>query len=400
MANITTPIACLAAGSMLLWGSAQTTQAIDARALESGKANKVAIYQQPINGAGLMRLAGMGLFVVGAIAVQPVLAGSEESQPAQVRRRPRVVAQSESPEWDEDVNVGDGDDTDSELFVDGKVNPAILAMPTTDRANILLDNLAESGCDVRSLLRRPTLASGGLQRSGKTTLILLTAIFEKAFGQKVFYISRDNDLYPIAFDGYAIGSKEKAMEALQGLSQKIANGKMGSLKGETWVLDEFSTLSNELDKDTSAEFWGMALTGFAKQGGRVRFMVHHKTAKANGIPPGQAETFKAEVKMLWSDRKESPDGDYFPSGRYDLLEEKGGYYQATSSRFEIPDWLKFDRNKAWHNSPCPVRSLLAFFPEFDTRKGAAVTPLKATKHRTNIVPIRPVDGDDVWSDTV
>lgn len=255
----------------------------------------------------------------------------------------------------------------------------ILRMPLSDRAKYLLNLLAEYGCDLRNLIGRPTLAGGGLQRSGKTTLILLVAIFEKALGNKIFYISRDNDLYPIAFDGYANGSMESAMSALFALNTKINTGSMGSLTGETWVLDEFSTQASELPKAKQAEFWGMALTGFAKQGGRVRFMVHHKTAGANGIPPGQAETFKAEVKMLWTDRTEMGDGTYRPSGQYELLQEDKGHYKESGQTFQIPEWLLSDTNPAWHNAPCPVRSLLSFFPEFDTRKGAIAHPLTESK---------------------
>jgi len=173
----------------------------------------------------------------------------------------------------------------------------VLRMPLDRRADYLLKLLADYGCDLRNLIGRPTLAAGGLQRSGKTTLLLLTGILEKAKGNKLFYVTRDNDLYPIAFDGYANGSAEEAIKALSVLNTMINAGSMGSLAGQTWVLDEFSTISGLLPKPKQAEFWGMALTGFAKQGGRVRFAVHHKTASANGLPPGQAETFKAEIKI-------------------------------------------------------------------------------------------------------
>ncbi|MCU0552908.1 MAG: hypothetical protein MUC48_26560 [Leptolyngbya sp. Prado105] len=52
-----------------------------------------------------------------------------------------------------------------------------------------------------------------------------------------------------------------------------------------------------MPEHTKNQFWSMALTGFAKQGGRVRFIVHHKTASANALPFGEAETFKSEVKI-------------------------------------------------------------------------------------------------------
>jgi|GEM_PF-1493850 len=279
----------------------------------------------------------------------------------------------------------------------------VLKMPLSDRADYLLKLLAEYGCDLRSLIGRPTLAAGGLQRSGKTTLLLLVGIFEKAKGNKLFYITRDNDLYPVSFDGYANGSTEEAMSALFALNTKINAGSMGSMSGETWVLDEFSTISGLLPKPKQAEFWGMALTGFAKQGGRVRFAVHHKTATANGLPPGQAETFKAEIKMLWTDRTELEDGTYEPSGQYELLQEVAGYYKASGQTFQIPEWLLTDINPDWHNAPCPVRSLLKFFPEFDTRKGAIAHPLNESKPKNpfdkSVQVVKPSQSaDDPWEE--
>lgn len=279
-----------------------------------------------------------------------------------------------------------------QLFVNGQVNPQILAMSVKERALLIIDLLEKSGCPIRPLIGRPTLASGGLQRSGKTTLILLVGILEKALsGQKLFYISRDNDLYPIAFDGYANGSTENAHKALYSLNKTINSGGMGTMMGQTWILDEFSTIAQKLPKPKQEEFWGMALTGFAKQGGRVRFMVHHKTAKANGLPDGQAETFKAEVKMLWTDRIELEGGEYIPSGNYVLMGEVKGYYRETDEKFTTPDWLKFDVNPAWHNAPCPVRSMLRFFPEFDTRCGAkAINLLNAGAATTMPKPMQPI----------
>ncbi|MBD2078796.1 hypothetical protein [Leptolyngbya sp. FACHB-17] len=254
-----------------------------------------------------------------------------------------------------------------------------LALPLGERADYVMSVLAEYGCDLRNLVGRPTLAAGGLQRSGKTTLILLLAIFEKAKGQKVYYVTRDSDLYPIAFDGYASGSTDNAVAALMNLSDRINSGSMGALKGETWILDEFSSTAKEMSDKVKDQFWGMALTGFAKQGGRVRFIVHHKTASANGIPGGEAETFKSEVKMFWTERTELSDGTYQPSGTYELLAEVAGHYKETGDKFTIPSWLKSDINPAWHDSPCPVRSLLTFFPELDTRKGAIAQPLTQAK---------------------
>jgi len=188
--------------------------------------------------------------------------------------------------------------------------------------------------------------------------------------------------------------------ALGVLSQTINSGSMGSLSGQTWVLDEFSSTAKELDEKTRSDFWGMALTGFAKQGGRVRFIVHHKTAKANGIPGGEAETFKAEVKMFWTDRTEMTFCTYQPSGQYELLQEVNGYYKESGQTFQILDWLLTETNPAWHNAPCPVRSLLTFFPEFDTRKGAIAHPLNESKpkdpfSRTAQI-MEPQDSADPW----
>ena len=329
---------------------------------------------------------------------------------------PQVAPQVQSPSEYQPSQIGSvtrlrAVDVESRSSDESPATPTkaeILGMPLDQRADYLLKLLADYGCDLRNLIGRPTLAAGGLQRSGKTTLLLLTGILEKAKGNKLFYVTRDNDLYPISFDGYANGSAEEAIKALSVLNTTINAGSMGSLSGQTWVLDEFSTISGLLPKPKQAEFWGMALTGFAKQGGRVRFAVHHKTASANGLPPGQAETFKAEIKMLWTDRAELEDGTYQPSGQYELLQESNGYYRESGQTFQIPQWLLTDTNPAWHNAPCPVRSLLSFFPEFDTRKGAIAHPLNESKPQDpfnksvrvpQVVTTQPAKpADDPWQE--
>jgi len=345
----------------------------------------------------------------------PILESLEDYRIAQIQRSAQAAAllgavDVESRSIPADLTVGEFIDTTppnrnvESAIADAQKAPTktdVLRMPLDQRADYLLKLLADYGCDLRNLIGRPTLAAGGLQRSGKTTLLLLTGILEKAKGNKLFYITRDNDLYPIAFDGYANGSAEEAIKALSVLNTTINAGSMGSLSGQTWVLDEFSTISGLLPKPKQAEFWGMALTGFAKQGGRVRFAVHHKTASANGLPPGQAETFKAEIKMLWTDRAELEDGTYQPSGQYELLQESGGYYRESGQTFQIPQWLLTDTNPAWHNAPCPVRSLLSFFPEFDTRKGAIAHPLNESKpqdpfNKSAQTKSKPSPADDPW----
>jgi len=354
----------------------------------------------------------------------PILEALEDYRVAQIQRSAQAAAllgsvdvESQSIPAIAGLTVGEFIDTTPQgrdvesAIADAQKAPTkadVLRMPLDRRADYLLKLLAEYGCDLRNLIGRPTLAAGGLQRSGKTTLLLLTGILEKAKGNKLFYVTRDNDLYPISFDGYANGSAEEAIKALSVLNTTINTGSMGSLAGQTWVLDEFSTISGLLPKPKQAEFWGMALTGFAKQGGRVRFAVHHKTASANGLPPGQAETFKAEIKMLWTDRAELEDGTYQPSGQYELLQESNGYYRESGQTFQIPQWLLTDTNPAWHNAPCPVRSLLSFFPEFDTRKGAIAHPLNESKPQDpfnksvrvpQVVTTQPTKpADDPWQE--
>ena len=345
----------------------------------------------------------------------PILESLEDYRIAQIQRSAQAAAllgsvDVESRSIPADLTVGEFIDTTppnrnvESAIADAQKAPTktdVLRMPLDQRADYLLKLLAEYGCDLRSLIGRPTLAAGGLQRSGKTTLIMLLGIIEKAKGQKLYYISRDSDLYPVAFDGYANGSIKNAVAALGVLSQTINSGSMGSLSGQTWVLDEFSSTAKELDEKTRSDFWGMALTGFAKQGGRVRFIVHHKTAKANGIPGGEAETFKAEVKMFWTDRTEMSDGTYQPSGQYELLQEVGGFYKESGQTFQIPEWLLTEKNPAWHNAPCPVRSLLEFFPEFDTREGAIAHPLNESKPKNpfdkSVQVVKPnQSSDDPW----
>jgi hypothetical protein len=138
---------------------------------------------------------------------------------------------------------------------------------------------------------------------------------------------------------------------------------MGSLKGKTFILDEFLSTIQEAAKEVREPLWRMVLTGFAKQGARVRIVTHAKTASANQLPPGLAETFKSEIKMLWTERRETELG-YLPSGNYTVLQEVEGFYRESSESLTIPDWLLTETNPHWHDAPCPVRTLLKYFPEF------------------------------------
>jgi len=271
------------------------------------------------------------------------------------------------------------------LFANGDINPRILKMPLKERGELLLDCLTQSGCDLRRYLRRPTVAYGGKQRSGKTTLAMLNLILQKAIdGQKIYYVTTDDDIYPVAFDGYMTSAdpdekqaRVKLAAVYQRYIQLVTQAGVGDMNGQSWLLDEFTMSVSKLGNLTEL-LWDLVLTGAAKRGARLGAIFHEKTAGANGVPPGKAELFKSEFAFLWTDREENMQGDpniapYFPSGKYTLLEFKGNQANYSEECLEIPDWLRFDTNPKWFNSPCPVRSLLRFFPELDVRAGAIAT---------------------------
>ncbi|MEM8809098.1 MAG: ATP-binding protein [Cyanobacteria bacterium P01_G01_bin.38] len=278
-----------------------------------------------------------------------------------------------------------------QLFANRDINPQFLAQPVEYRAAYLLKALTQDGLDINRYLSRPTFGAAGGQRSGKTTLIMLMAILEKAlYGRDIYYITRDDDVYPIAFSGVVSGSETAALAGYRLLIERIAKAGMHGLKNQCWVLDELSRVARQLGDAEADQLWSLTLTGFAKLSGYARIILHGKTAKANGVPDGWAETFKNEVAIAWTERNEQAGVGYLPSGKYEVLRGEGNSYRATGETFSIPEWLLFDVNPHWNNAPCPVRSLLRFFPEFDTRQQGAKPPSLITQHqppRIQVVPL-------------
>ncbi|NEZ65602.1 hypothetical protein D0962_23070 [Leptolyngbyaceae cyanobacterium CCMR0082] len=325
-----------------------------------------------------------------------------------------------------DVPDFDASDGISILFEDDHINPAFLLLPMKQRAELVMQLLAESGCDISKFINRPTFGAGGEQRSGKSTLLLLMATLEKAlYGRKLFYITNDDDVYPIAFDGIVSGipgkkSSFNTARAAQGyelFSDKINAASMGDLRGETWILDEFSKIAGSMDEGLKSSLWELVLTGLGKRGGRAKAVFHGRTSTTCGVPGGWKATFAAELALAWTDRLETDDPDcpYIPSGKYTIYRQskaasKNTEMDATNEVITIPDWLLFDRNEYWGNAPCPIRSLLRFFPELDTRVSRFIPPNllqeskeKASKGPTYVKPptisLEPLAenrSDDYW----
>jgi len=273
------------------------------------------------------------------------------------------------------------------LFSNSVVNPLVLAMPLKQRGEFILERLVQSGCDLRRYLRRPTVGYGGRQRSGKTTLGVLSLILQKAIdGRRIYYITTDKDVYPVAFDGYMTSfdpDLHQAREKLQGVYWRyvelMTQSCTAEMSEQSWLLDEFTMSVAKLGNLTDL-LWEIVLTEAARRGTRLGIVFHEKTAGANGVPIGKAELFKNEFAFLWTDREENLEGNltivpYYPSGKYTLLEFKGNQASLSKQTLKVPDWLKFDVNPAQNNACCPVRSLLRFFPELDVRAGAISTDL-------------------------
>ncbi|MEO1401904.1 MAG: ATP-binding protein [Cyanobacteria bacterium J06635_1] len=278
-----------------------------------------------------------------------------------------------------------------QLFANRDINPQFLAQPVEYRAAYLLKALTQDGLDINRYLSRPTFGAAGGQRSGKTTLIMLMAILEKAlYGRDIYYITRDDDVYPIAFSGVVSGSEAAALSGYRLLIERIAKAGMHGLKNQCWVLDELSRLLSQLADSEADQLWSLTLTGFAKLSGYARIILHGKTAKANGVPDGWAETFKNEVAIAWTERNEQVGVGYLPSGKYEVLRGEGNSYRATGETFSIPEWLLFDINPHWNHAPCPVRSLLRFFPEFDTRQQGAKPPSLITQNQPPSIQVIPL----------
>jgi hypothetical protein len=120
----------------------------------------------------------------------------------------------------------------------------------------------------------------------------------------------------------------------------------------------------------------------------MRGVLHGKTAATCGVPTGWKETFCNEVIIAQGERVMSHDGNYEPTGKYDVLESDGSDMLKSSGMcISIPDWLKFEHNEGYEDMPCPVRSLLAFLPELDVRKTGFIPNSLIEKDSTEKVEI-------------
>jgi hypothetical protein len=343
----------------------------------------------------LMRVDGLELanYVLAGEAEMRSLKQAIEtvSETAQQNAIPVSAEKIPTPSPPEPTTLSEIPEHLKPLFIPGDINPQFLAQPIKYRAAYLLKALTQDGLDINRYLSRPTFGAAGSQRSGKTTLIMLMAILEKAlYSREIYYITRDNDVYPIAFSGLISGSEDAALTGYRLLIERIAKTGMHGLKNQCWVLDEFSRLARQLADAEADQLWSLTLTGFAKLSGYARIILHGKTAKANGVPDGWAETFKHEVAIAWTERDEQAGVGYLPSGKYEVLRGDGNSYRATGETLTIPEWLLFDTNPNWNNAPCPVRSLLRFFPEFDTRQQGKHPPNLIAQQRIPRIQVIPL----------
>ena len=265
------------------------------------------------------------------------------------------------------------------LLVNGSPNPSLLSMPLRDRAIVILDALDSAGFTIKKYLNRPTFCAGTKQRSGKTALLVMMAIFEKAIhNRKIFYATADNDIYPFAFDGVAAGNPDNARSGFDAFCERVNSADVGSMIDETWVLDEFARTASGYDDQQRLNLWTMPLSGIAKTGGKFRGILHGTTASMCAVPSGWKETFAQEIVMARGGRELNESGVYQPTGIYEMYGDGDkDELKPMNECFSIPVWLLISVNESYYKTPCPVRSLLEFFPELDTRKGAIAGELLA-----------------------
>jgi len=288
----------------------------------------------------------------------------------------------------------------------GVPHPDLMSLPLADRGKLVLEAIDAAGGNLGMFLNRPTFFSGGRSRAGKTSILTMMAILEAAiYGRKVVYITADQEIYPFAFSEIATGSPANAKAGFLQFAEIVSNAGQGELDGYSFVLDEFARTVGKLSAEQKEELWTVPLVALAKTKGKMRGVLHGKTSAMCGVPNGWNQTFLDEVVIAQGERTQSHDGTYHPAGKYDLL-ESGGKDTLDSSGvcIFIPEWLKFARNETLENSPCFVRSLLAFFPELDTRKTghkpgqfvkADSVPVKPV-----IVPMTPAQGDEFEAEDI
>ena len=285
---------------------------------------------------------------------------------------------------DQEVNIN------TVLFAGGRINPHFLSFTLPQRAEIIFKTLKEEGCDIEQFVGDQLMGATGAQRSGKTTLLMMLSILEVALtGKKMFYLTVDDDVYPMAFDGMEFGL-DNGKAGYQHFISELPKLKKGSAKDVIWVLDECTKATNRLGEDANEELWNGLLTGFVKTGASVRMVAHGTTSKSMGIPNGFAAQVKDEATFVKALRARDITGkDYagsgkYPSGVYRDLELSGHSYQEGKETFSVPSWMLFDKTE--DGDPCYVRSLLRFFPEMDTRVTGKEPPsiLKKDKPKPSV----------------
>lgn len=259
---------------------------------------------------------------------------------------------------------------------DGSPSRALMAFPLKERAQLLLSTLKSAGCDIEYYMNRPAFAAGGLPRTAKSTLLVLMGLFEKAvMGRKLYYITADDDVFPVSFDGVASGSPAVARKGFLKFADTVKSAGVGQLSDQTWILDEFAVTVAGFDNEEKERLWSTALTGMQKRQGRGRYVLHGMTSTMCGVPSGWADIFKQSLIVSRGEKAELRDGTDKPTGRYELYRSKDGKeLSGTGKYISIPDWLKSKSNTEYGDLPCPVRTVLLFMPELDSRLMDSAVP--------------------------
>lgn len=273
----------------------------------------------------------------------------------------------------------------SELFERGEVNPNFLRLPMKERAERLLIALAQAGCNLRPYLKTQLFKTNGPQRSGKSTIHMILMALKMALypGKDFFFVTADDDLYPLAFRAVFGGSQNNAALGLYTMIGRIEAAGMNDLRDEVWCVDEMTRLINRADRGnkdrpTACALYEVLLTGFKKSKGQLHAIVHGTTCKAMGIPDGHAEAAKNEMRVICAQAAYTEYGDPYPSGKYLTMKLNDTRFVKGDLALTLPDWLLFktnpniiDEDYPGGHPPCYFHSFIEFFPELDPRKSGS-----------------------------
>lgn len=230
---------------------------------------------------------------------------------------------------------------DLSLYVDPK-----------ERMAVLLKAMAAAGFPLGRLLKHPFVWCYGRSQSGKTTIAMLLSLARIAMGNRIEYLSTDEDVEPLAWAAIALGEVPYA-QGLTRIAELLNQATKGSLAGQGWVLDEMLAAAGQYGIDLKPLLTAVLMKG-SKAKGLVIGISQADTSSAHGLK-GIDAAWREERISIEAIPTEDDLGERSPSGRYVVTQGNDGELWA------LPEWMLTDLNQ--YGSPCPVVWMLAQFPE-------------------------------------